>query len=110
MIWVGQRKATTKRKNNQPFSFRKLSQKHPEEDEGVHTQQLAELETCKLHLWGGWVVCFGEGLVCLGGVCCLVGFFRLAVLHSGYHVSVWAPGSLHAILRSQEGWEALRAV
>lgn len=40
----------------------------------------------------------------------LVGFFRLAVLHSGYHVSVWAPGSLHAILRSQEGWEALRAV
>jgi len=51
----------TKHKNNQPFSFRKRHQKHPSEDEGVPTQQLAELETHELHFLVCWV--FGVGMM-----------------------------------------------
>lgn len=87
-IWVGQRKATTKHKNNRPFSFRKLCQKHHRKmKESPHNLQNWKLmRAASLGVGFFWFLGGEEELFC---------FFKLAVLHSSYSISVWAPGSLH---------------
>lgn len=91
MIWVGQRKATTKRKNNQPLVLENDARSiHRKMKESLHNN----LQNWKhvSYIFRGFfcLPVFGRGEVGEGDV------FKLAVLHSGYGVSVRAPGSLYA--------------